>query len=237
MNERIQKQNQPLTVFKLQSVYQRAMQIISSSTIQTWERFYRANFINSLTGFKSVNLIGTINQKGQLNLGVFSSVVHIGSDPALVGYINRPIKAAPHTLTNIQSTGVYTINHIHPSFIEQAHQTSAKYPDEISEFDEVGLTPEFLNNTLAPFVKESKVKYALTLEEIIPIKLNETFLVIGRIHEIKLEENIVLQDGFLELDKAMSICSNGIDGYYSTQLIDRYQYAKPGLKPNKLLNR
>ncbi len=210
------------------------MQIISSSTIQTWERFYRANFINSLTGFKSVSLIGTINQKGQINLGIFSSVVHIGSDPALVGYINRPIKAAPHTLANIQSTGVYTINHIHPSILEQAHQTSAKYPDEVSEFDEVGLTPEFLENTSAPFVRESKVKYALTLEEIIPIKLNETFLVIGRIQQVKLEENIVSQDGFLELDKTSSICSNGIDGYYSTRLIDRYQYAKPGLKTERI---
>jgi len=211
------------------------MQIISSSTIQTWERFYRANFINSLTGFKSVNLIGTINQKGQPNLGVFSSVVHIGSDPALVGYINRPITAAPHTLANIQATGVYSINHIHPSFLEQAHQTSAKYPAEVSEFDEVGLTQEFLENTSAPFVKESKVKYGLTLEEIIPIKLNETFLVIGKIQQVKLEENILLHDGFLELDKASSMCSNGIDGYYSTTLIDRYHYAKPGLKPNKII--
>ncbi len=210
------------------------MQIISSSTIQGWERFYRANFVNSLTGFKSVSLIGTINQKGRPNLGVFSSLVHVGSDPALVGYINRPIQASSHTLANIQSTGVYTINHIHPFFLEQAHQTSAKYPDEVSEFDEVGLIPEFIDNMSAPFVKESKVKYALTLEDIIPIKLNDTFLVIGKIQQVKLEEDIVLQDGFLELDKAASMCSNGIDGYYTTQLIDRYRYAKPGMKTMKI---
>ncbi len=210
------------------------MQIISSSTIQSWERFYRANFINSLTGFKSVSLIGTINKNGRPNLGVFSSVVHIGSDPALVGYINRPIQAAPHTFANIQSTGVYTINHVHPFFLEQAHQTSAKYPEEVSEFDEVGLIPEFLDGIPAPFVKESRVKYALSLEEIIPIKLNNTFLVIGKIKEVKLEENIVLKDGFLELDKASSLCSNGIDGYYTTQLIDRYRYAKPGAKTEKI---
>ena len=210
------------------------MQIISSLTIQSWERFYRANFINSLTGFKSVSLIGTINQKGRPNLGVFSSIVHIGSDPALVGYINRPIQAAPHTFANIQSTGVYTINHIHPSFLEQAHQTSARYPDEVSEFDEVGLIPEFVDNMRAPFVKESKIKYALTLEDIIPIKLNDTFLVIGKIQHVKLEKDILLQDGFLELDKAATMCSNGIDGYYSTKLIDRYQYAKPGMKPMKI---
>jgi flavin reductase (DIM6/NTAB) family NADH-FMN oxidoreductase RutF len=210
------------------------MQHFSISSIQTWERFYRANFINSLTGFKSVSLIGTISQSGQTNLAIFSSVVHLGSDPALIGFINRPIKAAPHTLANIQSTGTYTINHVHPSFLELAHQTSAKYPEEVSEFDELGLTPEFFEATAAPFVKESKVKYALTLEQIIPIKVNNTFLVIGKLQSVALEEDILLPDGFLELDKASSICSNGIDAYYSTQLIDRYEYAKPGVRPEKL---
>jgi flavin reductase (DIM6/NTAB) family NADH-FMN oxidoreductase RutF len=213
------------------------MEIIASSTIQNWERFYRANFINSLTGFKSVSLIGTVNQKGQTNLGIFSSIVHIGSDPALVGYINRPIKAAPHTLSNIQATGVYTINHIHPSFLEKAHHTSAKFPAEVSEFDEVGLTVEFSENIAAPFVKESKVKYSLILEEIIPIKLNDTFLVIGKIQQVKLEDNIIATDGFLELDKVSSICSNGIDGYYSTKFIDRFEYAKPDYKSSRILHR
>ena len=210
------------------------MQHFSISSIQTWERFYRANFVNSLTGLKSVSLIGTISQSGQTNLAIISSVVHLGSDPALIGFINRPIKAAPHTLANIQSTGTYTINHVHPSFLELAHQTSAKYPEEVSEFDELGLTPEFFEATAAPFVKESKVKYALTLEQIIPIKVNNTFLVIGKLQSVALEEDILLPDGFLELDKASSICSNGIDAYYSTQLIDRYEYAKPGVRPEKL---
>ena len=210
------------------------MQLISSSTFQTWERFYRANFINSLTGFKSVSLLGTVNKKGQPNLGIFSSIVHVGSQPPLVGFINRPVNAAPHTLANIEATGVYTINHIHPSFLEKAHQTSAKYPEEVSEFTEVGLTPEFLEDVTAPFVKESQVKYSLKLREIIPIQLNDTYLVIGEIQNVKLEDNILLADGFLSLDKAQSICSNGIDGYYSTSLIDRYQYAKPGVETKKL---
>ena len=210
------------------------MQLIKSSTIQTWERFYRANFINSLTGFKSVSLIGTVNKNGQPNLGIFSSIVHIGSQPPLVGYINRPVKAAPHTLANIEATGVYTINHIHPSFLERAHQTSAKYPEEVSEFEEVGLTPEFIEDHIAPFVKESRVKYSMKVKEIIPIQLNDTYLVIGEIQCVKLEDDILLADGFLSLDKTQSICSNGIDGYYSTSLIGRYHYAKPGVKSKKI---
>lgn len=207
--------------------------LISSAAIQSWERFYRANFVNSLTGFKSVSLIGTVNQKGQTNLAIFSSIVHLGSDPALIGFINRPLQASPHTIANIQSTGVYTVNHIQPSYLDKAHQTSAKYPEDVSEFDALGLTPEFYDSIKAPFVKESEVKYALTLEQIVPITLNNTFLVIGRVHTVALKRDIVLPDGFLELDKSSSVCSNGIDAYYSTQLIDRYEYAKAGKIPSK----
>ena len=210
------------------------MAAYSLSEIELWERFYRANFINSLTGFKSVNLIGSVSEQGQINLGIFSSIVHIGSNPPLIGYINRPVKAAPHTFANIQSTGVYTINHIHPSFVQQAHQTSAKYEAGISEFEVVGLTPEFQGKIIAPFVKESNIKYALSLQEIIPIQLNDTFLVIGKVITIQIEQDIVADDGFIHLEKANTICSNGIDGYYSTELIERYQYAKPGIQLQKI---
>jgi flavin reductase (DIM6/NTAB) family NADH-FMN oxidoreductase RutF len=193
-----------------------------ASLIQTWERSYRSNFVNSLTGFKSVSLVGTANEAGLTNLGIFSSIVHIGSNPPLIGFINRPDTGNSHTLTNIRSTGVYTLNHIQNSFLTQAHQTSEKYPAGISEFEQVGLTPEYVQGITAPFVKESSIKYALSLKEIIPIYLNNTSLVIGTILEVQIEGNVLGDDGFIELDKAYSICSNGNDAYYETKLVNRY---------------
>jgi len=211
------------------------MQQFTPAEWQSWERFYRANFINSLTGFKSASLIGTINAQGVPNLGMFSSMVHIGSDPALIGYINRPLAAAPHTLANIKSNGFYTVNHIHPSFVDKAHQTSAKYPDEVNEFSEVGLTEEYLEGINVPFVKESAIKYLLSLKEIVPITLNDTFLVIGQLEQVLIDPSLQpTADGFLELDQLGSICSNGLDAYYKTTLIDRYAYAKPGKVAEKL---
>ena len=211
------------------------MQQFTPAEWQSWERFYRANFINSLTGFKSASLIGTINAQGVPNLGMFSSMVHIGSDPALIGYINRPVAAAPHTLANIKSNGFYTVNHIHPSFVDKAHQTSAKYPDEVNEFSEVGLTEEYIEGVKVPFVKESSIKYLLSLREIVPITLNDTFLVIGQLEQVLIDPALQpTSDGFLHLDQAGSICSNGLDAYYHTELIDRYDYAKPGIPVQKM---
>ena len=128
------------------------MKYYSINEINSWDRFYRANFINSISGFKPVSLISTVDKSGIPTLAVFSNIVHLGADPALIGFINRPRLAAPHTLSNIEQSGFYTINHIHPSFVAKAHQTSAKYDEGISEFDAVGLTPEFREYFQVPYV-------------------------------------------------------------------------------------
>jgi flavin reductase (DIM6/NTAB) family NADH-FMN oxidoreductase RutF len=197
------------------------------SEIQSWDRFYRGNFINSLSGFKSVSLIATCNTVGQANLAIFSNIVHIGADPALIGFINRPLVAAPHTIANIEAVGDYTINHIQESFVEKAHQTSAKYAADINEFKAVGLTEIYKGNCKAPFVGESNIQYSMKLVEIIPIKHNATFLVIGAVQNIYLDEEIIQPDGFIVLEKAGSITSLGIDGYYEAKQLARFDYAKP----------
>lgn len=204
--------------------------------IKSWERFYRANFMNSLSGFKSASLIGTVNEKGITNLAIFSNIVHLGADPALVGFINRPLAAAPHTISNIEKTGCFTINLICEEMISLAHQTSAKYEEGVSEFDATGFTPQYSESCIAPFVKESKIKYCADLKEIIPIKYNNTFFVIGAIKEVIIDTSILNPDGFLSLEEAETITSLGLDAYYRAQLVARYAYAKPDLPPRKINN-
>jgi flavin reductase (DIM6/NTAB) family NADH-FMN oxidoreductase RutF len=203
------------------------MQHYSLKKVGQMERFHRANFINCLTGFKSPVLIGTVNTKGEENLAIFNNLVHLGADPALIGFINRPREAAPHTLANIEATGVYTINHITASFIHQAHQTSAKYPEGVSEFERTGLTPEKIGDCAAPFVAESPVKFSLVLKEVIPIQFNNTYFVIGAITEIYLNSALVEEDGCLDLQKADIVASMGLTDYYAVNKIAKLPYARP----------
>lgn len=203
------------------------MQQFSLDSIGGMDRFYRANFINCLTGFKSPVLIGTTNQKGQENLAIFNNLVHIGANPAMIGFINRPREAAPHTLANIEATAVYTINHIQSSFLKQAHQTSAKYPEGVIEFERTGLTAQNLGNCIAPFVAESPVKFALQLREIVPIRFNNTFIIIGSITDVYLQSGLLEEDGCVDMQKAGVISSLGIDSYYSVNKEAKLAYAKP----------
>lgn len=189
------------------------------------DRFTRMKIINSLTGIKPANLIGTINARGQTNVAVFSSVVHLGSDPALIGFIARPRTATVgHTYRNIEETGQYTINHIHPEFVKNAHYTSAKFDPNISEFERCGLTEEFINHFKAPFVKESTFKLGVCFKEALPIKRNGTTLVVGEIEQILFPDTAVVDDD-IDLEATNSVGISGLNTYYSLQKIQKYPYA------------
>ena len=192
-----------------------------------WERFYRANFLNSMSGFKPLNLIATVDEQGVSNLGLFSNIVHLGADPALVGFVNRPREAAPHTLRNIERGGIYTINHVYPEILARAHQCSAKYPDGVSEFAETGLTEEWVEGLPVPYVRESLIRYAMELVQVNPIPMNGTFFVIGRVLQAQLDPSLVSADGFIDISRADSLVSTGLDAYGRVSAYARYRYAKP----------
>ena len=200
---------------------------ITHDEIMNMEKQERVHFANSLGGFKSVVLIGTQNKKSQTNLAIIDSILHIGSNPPLFGMVFRPGAVARHTLENILETGFYTINHITEKIHKQAHQTSARYDRDCSEFDETGLTPEFKNNFFAPFVKESNIQLSMEFKEKITLSINNTVLVIGEVKDVYFPENCLQKDGFLDIEKAESITCSGLDSYHKTTQISRLSYAKP----------
>ncbi|MBT5933242.1 MAG: flavin oxidoreductase, partial [Flavobacteriales bacterium] len=133
--------------------------VLTKSEIQNLDKVRRLNIVNSITGIKPGNLVATKSIDGVTNVAIMSSVVHLSSNPALIGFITRPHgDYRRDTFNNIMETKCFTINHIHKNIIENAHFTSAKFEQAISEFDFCGLTEEYLENQNAPFVKESFIK-------------------------------------------------------------------------------
>ena len=195
--------------------------------IMEMEQRQRAHLINSIGGFKSVALIGTTDTNGQTNLAIFSSIVHIGSNPPLLSFIMRPDSVERHTLANILDTRFYTINHINADMYEKAHQTSARYPKNVSEFDAAQLTPVFKNDFVAPFVAESHIQIGMEFKERINISINQTSMIIGEIKFVHYPDNCLLDDGFIDIEKAGTITSAGLDSYHTTQVLKRLEYAKP----------
>jgi len=207
----------------------------SLTDIENMDQRFKVNFINSLSGFKSANLIGSMDANDQHNLAIISSVFHLGADPALMGFINRPDSAERHTLSNIIETGVFTINNVTKTMYKQAHQTSARYAKSESEFEQTGLTPIFSNNHLAPYVEQSTIRIGLELVEQSQIKYNNTHLVIGKIVEVIVQDNVIKKDGYIDIEQLNTVMVSGLDNYHSSQRLERLAYAKVGTKPQALV--
>lgn len=202
--------------------------------LKNLEKEYRRNLINCLSGFKSCNLVGTSNLEGDTNLAIFNSVMHIGANPGYMGLVVRPNTVPRHTYTNIKETQYFTINSVQKDFFGKAHQTSANYPANLSEFEEVGLTPQYSENHTAPYVMESAIKIGLELTEELPVKSNNTIILIGKVIELLLPSSIVTSDGFVNLTKAKIVSGIGLDGYCEPNLLARLAYARPGTEIKNL---
>ena len=102
----------------------------------------------------------------------------------------------------------------------------------MSEFDVTGLTEQYLNDFQAPFVKESHVKMAMRFVEEHKIKTNETLLVVGEICDLYVEDDLLEEDGFVNLSKGKIASINGLDGYSIATEPTRYGYQRPRDTPS-----
>jgi flavin reductase (DIM6/NTAB) family NADH-FMN oxidoreductase RutF len=200
--------------------------ILNQADLDSFSRFYRANLINCLTGTKPAMLIGTTNVNGATNLALFNNIFHVGADPALIGYVQRPVDQSGDTYRNIINTKEFSINWANKEILEQAHQTSARYNDDISEFEVCGLTPEYLEGCKAPYVKECHINILLELVETIPVSINNTIIVIGKVKHILIPNALIKEDGNIDVnaDNALSIV--GLEQYYTTKFEQKMDYAK-----------
>lgn len=206
---------------------------ITQSDLENAPRIKRLNIVNSISGIKPANLVGTVSSEGISNLAIFSSVFHLGSNPALLGMISRPSgEVRRHSLENILSKGYFTLNHVSKDHIKKAHYTSAKFTEEVSEFEACQFTEEYKDGFHAPYVQQSKIQLGMRFVKKIPIDINDTLLIIASIEHIYLPEECIDKEGHLNLEIAGSTGISGLNSYYSLVKKDQFPYARPEELPN-----
>lgn len=206
------------------------MPIFNSNDIQEFEKLYRTNLINKLSGLRSAHLIATQDNDGTANVAIFNTVIHIGANPPLIGFILRPTTVERHTYQNIKETGLYTINAVHKSFHAAAHQTSAKYTRDISEFEACGLDSEYFDDFNCPFVKDSQLKIGLRLVEEKLLESNGTRLIVGEIEKVIIPDAVLSVEGDIHHESLQLVMVSGLDTYYSISKIESYPFARPDVE-------
>jgi len=150
---------------------------------------YRENYklmIGSILP-RPIAFVSTISKNGIHNLAAYSFFNGITSKPPSVCF--APTRKSSDgskkdTLINIEETGEFVVNIVTEDIVGPMNDTAPEFPPEISEFEEVGLTPIESQIVKAPRVKESPINMECKLLEVVEVGAAEPgggFLVIGEI--------------------------------------------------------
>ncbi len=196
------------------------MPMYSERDILAADKAWRINFINSLVGFKNLNLLITRAPAGVYNAAIFNSGLHIGSSPPYVGFLLRPTKVPRHTYENLLSYPYATMNVVTESLYKRAHLTHHHIPAAESELAYAGLEVEWVDGVPLPVLRESPVRALLRFSEEHLLQVNQTRLLIFSIVWVEVRGD-VQADGFVALDELNVVAGSGCDAYYRAVAIGR----------------
>ena len=133
---------------------------------------------NSCTGYKSANLIGTVSEKGIYNVAIFSSITHLGSDPALLSLLSRKAGDDKANGTKWISKG------------------KGDYSIETVELEDYGTTIILdVKKAEKEFIDDFRIrgvisKYSDHITVPIMMKENNTLLIVAEINDIYCDTNV-----------------------------------------------
>ena len=121
---------------------------------------------------RPIAFISTISKNGIHNLAAYSFFNGITGNPPSICF--APTRKSSDgskkdTLINIEETGEFVVNVVTEEIVQQMNATAPDFPPEISEFEEVGLTPIDSQIVKAPRVKESPINLECKLMQVVEV--------------------------------------------------------------------
>lgn len=66
------------------------------------------------------------------------------------------------------------------------------------------------------------------------IKTNDTIFIVGKILEVIIPDDVLTNDGYVDIEKSGTVTISGLDSYHETKRIARLTYAKPGIEAREM---
>ncbi len=152
---------------------------------------------------RPIAFISTISKNGIHNLAAYSFFNGVTSKPPTICFApNRKGTdgSKKDTLVNIEETGEFVVNIVTEEIVKPMNDTAPEFPPDVSEFEEVGLTPIDSTIVKTPRVQESPINLECKLLQVIEIGPAEPgggFLVIGEIVLFHIQDNL-LENGRID---------------------------------------
>src|SRR5438874_6430607 len=136
--------------------------------------------------------ISTWSENGLANCAPFSFFNVFSEDPPLcvIGINPRRDGAMKHSLKNIRRTKEFVVNLVDEPTANAMHVSSKEYPEEVSEFQEVGLTTAPAVTVQHPRIAEAAACLECRVERILEISGTRE-LVLGEIQLVHARDGII----------------------------------------------
>jgi len=157
--------------------------------------------------------VSTVSKDGIYNLAPFSYFAGVSSKPPLIIIsIGRKDKyTKKDTLKNIEEVGDFVINIVTKELVDKMNITALPFDEEIDEFERAGLTPAPSTLVKSPRVKESPINIECKKFQIIQIE--KMGLVLGEIVNIKVRDDLLTEDGYIDISKINLVGRLGSNEY------------------------
>jgi len=183
---------------------------------------------------RPIALISTVGASGVFNVAPFSLYGLASVKPAIV-FVGISAKAKAElkkdTINNVVFSRDFVINAIDEALIEPMNRSSADYPSEVSEFDEVGLTPVKSDLVKAPRVLESPINMECRVIQITEYGAfpSSTDVVIGEVLRVHVRDELWVQ-GAIQPSKLKSVARLGQEFFCRTT--DIFEMKRPNTLGN-----
>ncbi|MBK8450475.1 MAG: flavin reductase family protein [Saprospiraceae bacterium] len=145
---------------------------------------------------RPIAFVSTIDEQGRTNLAPYSFFNAFSSNPPILVFSsNRRVdgNTTKDTLHNIQVSMECVVNVVNYEIVRQMMVCSVDFPNDISEFEQSGLTPQPASQVAPPLVKESPVNMECKVTDIITLgdKGGAGHLILCKVLCIHIKEEIL----------------------------------------------
>ncbi len=178
---------------------------------------------------RPIGWIGSVSASGVRNLAPFSFFNAVAASPPTVLFSTiRARGARKDTLSNVEETGVFTVNVVTEETVEAMNLTSGSYEPSVDEFELAGLSAVAGSIVAAPMVAEAKANLECRLSQVVPIGTDGPMaasIVVGEVVRVHVEGSIL--DG-TRIDQEALRAVGRMGGPTYTRTRDLFSLERPG---------
>lgn len=174
---------------------------------------------------RPIGWISTTSKDGHDNLAPYSQYQNLTWDPPMVMFAENQSVLDNHdrkdTVKNAEETGWFVWNMATYDLREAVNLSAKALAPEEDEFEFAGATKEQCIEASGPLVKESPVKFECEYVQAIRIPTGDPVstvdLVIGRVSQVHIKDEVILENGKLDIKSIRPIARLG---YYDYTVVD-----------------